>query len=93
MWAPASPNFRAMAITEITNHTLIPVKEALAIITWVNYYGLYRGSRGTRVLTRFPHGLYSKEECEALRDSIIAKGLAGRERSLPGERPAITELV
>ena len=60
-------------------HTLITPKQALEIITWVSASGLYIGSRGTNRLTKFPvegSWLYSKEECEALRDEIIQKGIA-----------------
>lgn len=69
------------------DHTLIPAREALKIITWVNYYGLYHGSRGTDVLTRFPHGLYSREECQALKAKIINQGVNCRPaRSQAGKK-------
>jgi hypothetical protein len=58
-------------------HELITPREALKILTFVSYAGLYAGSYRTDELTRFPCGsgtLYSKQECEALRDSIIEKG-------------------
>lgn len=81
-----------MPETEVLQHTLIPVREALKILTWVTRAGLRHGCRGTDVLTRFPHGLYSKEECEALRDEIIAAGFA-RQVKMRLERPVPAELV
>lgn len=74
-------------------HTLIPPREALKILTWVTYHSLRHGCRGTDVLTRFEHGLFSKEECEALRDSIVAKGLDRRRRQKLGERTPPAVLV
>lgn len=74
-------------------HTLIPAREALKILTWVTYHGLYRGSRGTGELTKFPHGCYSKEECEALRDSMVAKGNARSEKQQFDRRRVPAELV
>lgn len=85
------------AVTE--PHELIPPREALKILTFVSASGLAIGSYQTNELTRFPCGkgtLYSRQECEALRDSIIEKGkpkqlrFPKRERS---RRPIITELI
>lgn len=85
------------AVTE--PHELITPREALKILTWVSQSGLYVGSYRTGELTRFPCGtgtLFSRQECEALRDSIIEKGkpkqlrFPKRDRS---RRPTITELV
>jgi hypothetical protein len=79
-------------------HELITPREALKILTWVTYGGLYAGSYRTNELTRFPCGsgtLYSKQECEALRDSIIEQG-DPKKRKFPkrSHRPsAIPELV
>lgn len=80
------------------NHELIPVREALKILTWVTSSGLYAGCLRTNELTRFPcgkHTLYSRQECEALRDSIITSGNPPRRLFAKRERPraAITELV
>src|SRR5438046_967791 len=58
-------------------HDLIPPREALKILTWVSESGLYAGSRRTNELTKFPCGkntLYSRQECEALKASIINAG-------------------
>ena len=65
--------------------TLITIREALKILTWCTYHNVYSGERGTRGLTRYPNNLLSKEECEALRDSIIA---AGRKPFLTAPRKA-----
>lgn len=54
--------------------TLITTKEALRMMPFVSYWGLYRGSKGTDVLTRYPHGLFAKEEIEQLLESLIAQG-------------------
>jgi hypothetical protein len=54
--------------------TLISTKEALKMMPFVTYHGLYKGCKGTNVLTRFPHGLFSKEEIEAFLESIIERG-------------------
>lgn len=56
---------------------LISRKEAVEILGFVSYDGIYRGAKGTDVLTRFPHGLYSRQECEALKASILAAGKPG----------------
>jgi len=77
--------------------TLIRPREALKILTWVRPSGLYSGAGGTSDLTRYPVGkstLYSKEECEALRDKIIENGIPPR-RQLPHQkrRESITELI
>jgi hypothetical protein len=76
-----------------TQHTLIPVREVLKIITWTTRAGLRHGCRGTNVLTQFPHGLYSKEECIALRDSLIKQGIAMREKREFDKREIVAELV
>lgn len=54
--------------------TLIKTKDALAMMPFITYHGLYKGCKGTDVLTRYPHGLYSKEEIEEYLASIVAKG-------------------
>ena len=54
--------------------TLISTKDALEMLPFVSYWGLYRGSKGTDVLTRFPHGLFAKEEIEELLASIVEQG-------------------
>ncbi len=79
---------------------LITAKVALEILTFVSASGLYAGSRRTNELTKFPCGkgiLYSRAECEALRDSIFAAGTENkirRERmNRRGHRRRITELV
>ena len=58
--------------------TLIPPREVFKILTWVTSSALYSGAGGTDVLTRYHVGkrqtLYSREECEALKESIIATG-------------------
>jgi hypothetical protein len=54
--------------------TLISTKEALKILTWVSYSGLLIGAKGTNALTRYPHGVFSKEECEELRLRMIEQG-------------------
>lgn len=81
-------------------HELISAGEALKILTWVSRSGLHIGARRTNELTRFPVGretLYSRQECEALRDSIIAQGKTTEQLYVPRQsarRPrAITELV
>lgn len=84
------------AVTE--PHELIPPREALKILTWVSASGLAIGSYQTNELTRFDCGkrtLFSRQECEALRDSIIANGNPQRKRFAKRERsrPAITELI
>jgi len=69
-----------------TQHELIPPREALKILTWVSLSGLYIGSRGTDKLTRFPAGtstLYSRQECEALRDEIVVRGVVLRQTITP----------
>lgn len=85
-----------MRLTE--PHELITPREALKILTFVSSSGLRAGSYRTNELTRFPAGtgtLYSRQECEALRDSIIDKGnpakrlFPKRERT----RTVITELT
>jgi hypothetical protein len=79
-------------------HELITMREALKILTWVSSSGLSAGCRRTNELTRFPCGsgkLFSRQECEALRDSIIAEGNPQR-RKFPKRQqrqPSITELV
>lgn len=79
-------------------HELITPREALKILTWVSASGLYAGSYRTNELTRFPCGsgtLYSRQECEALRDSIIEQGNPAK-RLFPKRRERrqpITELV
>lgn len=79
-------------------HELIPPREALKILTWVSQSGLYAGSYRTNELTRFPCGtgtLFSRQECEALRDSIISKGNPPK-RIFPKRESrltAITELI
>lgn len=80
-----------MAQQEI--HTLIPASKALKILTFVTYHGLRHGSRGTDKLTRFPHGLYSQEECIALRDELIQQGVAQREKKQFDRRQVATELI
>lgn len=79
---------------------LITAKAALEILTFVSASGLYAGSRRTNELTKYPCGksiLYSRAECEALRDSIFAAGNQNkirRERiSRRANRRRITELV
>jgi hypothetical protein len=70
-------------------HDLIPASEALKILTWVSSSGLYAGSRRTDELTKFPCGtglLWSRQECEALRDSIIAAGQPPRRRFTKRDR-------
>lgn len=87
-----------METTVTEPHELIPPREALKILTWVSQSGLYAGSYRTSELTRFPCGkgtLFSRQECEALRDSIIAKGGPKRKRFARREasRQPITELI
>ena len=58
-------------------HTLISTKEALKILSWVSYAGLYRGCKGTGQLTRFRVGqtfAFSKEECEELARKVMSTG-------------------
>lgn len=78
-------------------HELIPAREALKILTWVSESGLYAGSRRTNELTKFPCGngfLWSRQECEALRDSIIAAGNPSKVRFRKNRRPIpMPELV
>lgn len=80
-------------------HDLIPPRKALEILTWVSQSGLYAGSYRTNELTRFPCGsgvLFSRQECEALRDSIIKAGnpdkLRFRKRRR-ATRPQVAELT
>jgi hypothetical protein len=80
-------------MNEEVKHTLISSREALKILTWVSYHGLYRGCKGTNKLTRFPHGTFSKEECEALRDEFIERGFAAKEQINGNARPVPSELV
>ena len=57
---------------------LIPPREALKILTWVSESGLRVGSLRTNELTKFRcgrHVLYAREECERLRDSLVASGV------------------
>lgn len=87
-----------MVRTAYEPHELISRREALKILTWVTGAGLYAGSYRTDELTRFPAGkgtLYSRQECEALRDSIIAAGNLAKRRYARRERrqPVITELI
>lgn len=72
--------------------TLITTKEALAMMPFVTYAGLYRGCKGTDVLTRYPHGLYAKEEIEELLASIISRG-ESRRLQRRRERPVPDALV
>lgn len=79
-------------------HELITPREALKILTWVSQSGLYAGSYRTNELTRFPAGsgmLYSRQECESLRDSIIADGKPAKLSfpKRPRRREVITELI
>lgn len=62
------------------------------MMPFVTYWGLYRGNKGTDVLTRYPHGLFAKEEIDQLVESIIAQGenRSAKKRQI---RNAITELV
>ena len=88
-------------MTSFETHTLITPREALKILTWVNYAGLYAGSLRTNELTRFPAGhgrvLYSRQECEALKASIIEAGNPPQRRfkraMVTADRPAVTELI
>jgi len=63
--------------------TLISTKDALKMLPFVTYWGLYRGSKGTNVLTRFPHGLFAKEEIEELLASIVAEGRKRAAKTMP----------
>lgn len=85
-----------MATLDVQTKTLIPPREALEILTFVSRAGLYAGSRGTDVLTKFPcpngRNLYSKEECEALRDRLIGKGFAIKDK-LEGADDYVSDLV
>lgn len=63
--------------------TLITTKAVLELIPWVSADGLRKGCRGTNVLTRFPHGLWSKEEVLALRDDIVMRGIKPARRRRP----------
>jgi hypothetical protein len=87
-----STRFTDLFMAEKETHTLIPPREALKILTFVTYHSLRHGCRGTNVLTRFDHGLFSKEECEQLRDEIIANGLKKRARKSIGQRMVPAEL-
>ena len=90
-----------MSLTE--THVLITQREALKILTWVTASGLAIGAYRTDELTRFPAGkkdgrnatLYSRQECEALRDSIIAAGNPQKRRfpKRAERKNKITELV
>jgi hypothetical protein len=71
--------------------TLISTKEALAMMPFVTYNGLYRGCKGTDVLTRYPHGLFAKEEIEALLASIIARGESRANQRR--QSPAVPEML
>lgn len=78
--------------------TLIPRREALKILTWVNGSSLYAGAYGTDKLTRYPAGkvcVYSREECEALRDEVMANGIPPKRVAQPRSKPKpqITELT
>ena len=76
--------------------TLIPPREAIKILTFVSAEGLRAGSRGTDVLTRYPienRFLYSKEECESLRDRIISGGRTRKTHREDRERKIPTELI
>jgi hypothetical protein len=83
---------------QFESHDLIPAGEALKILTWVSRSGLHIGARRTNELTRFPCGnetLYSRQECEWLRDSIISAADAPQmtyRRPRPQRRQMITEL-
>lgn len=80
-------------------HELITPGEALKILTWVSASGLYAGAKRTNELTRFPAGtqtLFSRQECEALRDSIIDKAKPSRRlfvKRTRRDRQVITELT
>ena len=78
-------------------HELITPREALKILTFVSASGLYAGSYRTNELTRFQAGkgtLYSRQECEALRDSIINAANPKKVRLPKSPRQnVITELV
>ena len=77
-------------------HELIPRRKALKILTWVSDGGLTAGAMRTNELTRFPCGnriLFSRQECEALRDSIINTANPPKRRFRRETRPTVTELV
>ena len=84
-----------------TETELIPPGEALKILTWVSRSGLMIGSYGTNRLTRYPVGkgtLFSRQECIALRDEILAQGFTQEQRRaerviLPGRRKSIPDRV
>lgn len=67
--------------------TLITIARVREILPFVSVSGIYRGAKGTNVLTRFPHGLFSEEERLELRDRIIEKGLAERDKKIKRLRP------
>ncbi len=76
--------------------TLITPRQVLKILTFVSYAGLYAGSRGTSVLTKYPVGgqnLYSLEEVEELLAKIIGKGKSLKEYDAWERRPKITKLI
>lgn len=85
-----------MSELNVETKNLIPPREALKILTFVSRAGLYAGSRGTNRLTVFPCGngrnLYSKEECEALRDALIEKGKSLRDK-ITGVEKYVEKLV
>lgn len=54
--------------------TLIKSTEVLQLLPWLKYHTLYRGGAGTDKLTRYPHGLFSKEEVLKFKENIIASG-------------------
>lgn len=86
-------------MSSFETHELITPAEALKILTWVSSSGLHVGARRTNELTRFPCGktfLFSRQECEALKASIIEAG-DPPQRRFPRKNldvgPTVTELV
>lgn len=81
---------------DVETKDLIAPRRALKILTFVSRSGLYAGSRGTNELTLFfdknGRRLYSRQECEALRDAYIKKGLAIRDKE-DGADDYVEELV